>query len=120
MRGKQHIAIAYLVLVRRPHVLHNLLTLGLGHPTSLGNDLRQNSVDLTSHVCCITTNVEIGFLGKQVADLLGSLLESVLHINLLGALSRKGGDQLEFVTESLLVFLELVSKRFNTFGPGYS
>ena len=34
----------------------------------------------------------------------------MLDINLLGALSRKGSDQLELVAKSLLVFLELVSK----------
>jgi hypothetical protein len=45
-------------------------------------------------------------LSKELADLLGSLLKSMLDIDLLGALSRKGGDKLKLVAKSLLVFLE--------------
>jgi hypothetical protein len=92
-------------LVRRPHVLHNLLALGLGDSTCLSNNLSKDSVDLASHVCCITTNIEVCLLSKELADLLGSLLKSVLDINLLGSLSRKGGDELELIAKSLLVFL---------------
>lgn len=96
----------YLVLVGCPHVLDDFLTLGLGNSTSFRQDLRKDGVDLTRHMRGIATNVEISLVGQQFADLLRSLLESVLNVDLLGALSGERSDDLKLVTKSLLVILK--------------
>lgn len=76
----------YLVLVCCPHVLDNLFTLGLGHPTALGDDLCEHGVDLAGHVRGVTADIEVSLLREQIADLLGSLLETMLNVYLLGRL----------------------------------
>lgn len=97
----------YLVLICCPHILDNLLRLGLGHATALGNDLGQDIVDFAGHVGSVAADVEEGLLGEQLANLGGSLLKAVLYIDLLGGLARKGSDQLELVAKGLLVLLLL-------------
>lgn len=97
----------YLVLVCCSHILDNLLCLGLGDATALSNDLSQNSVDFTGHVGSVTADIEEGLLRKQVADLGGPLLESVLNVNLFGRFSGEGSDQFEFVAKGFLVFLHM-------------
>lgn len=75
--------VTYLVLVCCAHILHNLLTLGLGNTTALGNNLSENSIDLTSHVRGIATDIEKGLLLEELGNLLRMLLETVLNVNLL-------------------------------------
>lgn len=103
----------YLVLVCCSHILDNLLCLSLGHTTALGNDLRKDSVDFASHVGGITADVEEGLLREKLIDLGGSLLETVLDVNLFRSLSREGSNQFEFVAKSFLVFLQVVEKNIN-------
>lgn len=95
----------YLVLVRRPHVLDNLLGLGLGNASLLGNDVAQDGVNLARHVGGVTADVEIGLLLKELVDLLSSFLETVLDVDLLGTIAGEGGDELEVIAEDLLGFL---------------
>lgn len=95
----------YLVLIRRSHVLDNLLRLGLRDATLLGNNLREDGVHLAGHVCRITADVEVRLLFEHLVDLLGSLPQTVLYIHLLRPFPRECGYKLELVSESLLVFL---------------
>lgn len=97
----------YLVLVGCPHVLYNLLGLGLGDAALLGQYLCQDCVDFAGHVCGIAAHVDVCLLGQEVIDLLCHFLETMLDVNLLGALSREGGDELELVTKVLLILLRI-------------
>lgn len=72
----------------------------------LGNDLAQDGVDLARHVGSVAADVEVGLLLEKLVDLLGPFLETVLDVDLLGALAGEGGDELEVVAEDLLGFLE--------------
>ena len=98
-------SVTYLVLVRRPHVLDNLLSLGLGNAPLLRNDVTQDSVDLARHVGGVTADVEVGLLLEKLVDLLGPFLETVLDVDLLGTLAGEGGDELKVVAKDLLGFL---------------
>lgn len=88
----------YLVLVGGSHVLDNLLTLGFRNAPLFGNNLAQNCVDFSSHIGCISTDINVCFLLKEFVDFLGPFFKTVLNINLLAPFSRKCGDQFEFVT----------------------
>jgi len=68
--------------------------------------LDKPGVHFTGHVGSITAHVNVGLLEKKIIDLLRSLLESVLYVDLLRSVSRKGCDQFELVSEDLLAFLE--------------
>ena len=95
----------YLVLVCRPHVLDDLLRLRLREVALLGDDLDEGGVHLARHVGRVAADVDVRPLLEQVVDLLGALLQAVLHVDLLGALPREGRVKLEPVTEDLLVLL---------------
>lgn len=95
----------YLVLVCGPHVLDNLLSLGLGLLPVLSNNLHQHRVNLASHVRSVTADVEIRLLLEQVVDDLPLLLEQVLDIDLLRTVTGECSVHLELVTHSLLIFL---------------
>lgn len=84
----------------------HLLALRRGHTPLLGDDMTEHQVDLSGHVGRITANVEVGLLLEQVADKLGVLLQTMLDINLFGALAREGGDDFQRVTELILIGLE--------------
>ena len=95
----------HLVLVGCPHILDDLLALSFRKTALLRDDLSENSVDLASHVGSVTANVEVSLLLQKLVDLLGALLETVLDIDLLGALTRESGHELEVITENLLGLL---------------
>lgn len=86
-------------------MLDHLLTLLGGITTLLSNDVTKNQVDLPGHVGCITTDVEVGLLLEKLAHKRGVLLEAVLDVNLLGTLTRESSDDLQLVTELILVGL---------------
>lgn len=96
----------YLVLIRRPHVLDDLLALGLWDAPLLGNDLAEDGVDLARHVGGVAADVDVGLLLEQLVDVLGSLLEAVLDVDLLGSLAGEGIDHLKLVAENLLGLLQ--------------
>lgn len=72
----------------------------------LGDDVAEHQVDLPGHVGRVTADVEVGLLLEQLADKLGVFLQTVLDVDLLGALAREGGDDLQRVTKLILVGLE--------------
>jgi len=84
--------ITYLVLIRTPHTLHDLLRFRLRNASLLSHDLRKHGVHLSSHIRCITTDVEISLLHEQLVDFLGVLLETVLYVDFAGSLAGEGGD----------------------------
>lgn len=98
----------YLVLVRRPHALDDLLRLLVGDPALLRDDLDERRVDLARHVRRVSADVDVALIQEHLVDLLGPLLEAVLHVDLGGSLAGEGGDELELVAEDLLVLLEMV------------
>ena len=83
-------------------MLDHLLALLWGHATLLGNDVTQNQVDLPGHVGGVTTHVKVGLLLQQLADKRSVLLQAVLDIDLLGTLTREGGNDLQRIAELLL------------------
>lgn len=87
-------------------MLDHLLALLRGHAPLLGNDVTKHQVDLPSHVGRVTADVEVGLLLEQLADKLGVLLQAVLDVDLFGTLARERGDDLQRVTELILVGLE--------------
>lgn len=101
--------ITYLVLIRAPHRLHDFLSLLLGNATVLGDNGRQDRIDLARHVRRVAADVEVGFLLEELVDELGILLEAVLDVDLFGAVTREGGNDLEVVAEGFLVLLWCVS-----------
>lgn len=103
--------VTYLVLVRRPHPLHNLLSLCFGYATLLSQDLHEGGVYLARHVSGVATDVEIGFLRQEVVNFYGLLLETVLNIDLLWSFPGECSDKLELVAENLLIFLGWVRMR---------
>jgi len=60
---------------------------------------------LAGHVGGVATDVDVRLLEEEFVDLLGSFTKAVLYVNLLGSVSRKGGDEFELVSEDLLVLL---------------
>lgn len=87
-------------------MLDHLLALFGGEATLFSNDVAKGQVDLAGHVSGITTDVEVGLLLQQVANQLGVLLQTVLDVDLLGTLTREGGDNLEGITHLFLVGLK--------------
>jgi hypothetical protein len=98
-------ASTYLVLVRRPHRLDDLLRLGLRDPTLLRDELRENSVDLARHVGRISADIDVRLLEEKLVDLIRAGLDTVLYVDLLVSLAGEGNVQVELVAEDLLVFL---------------
>ena len=97
----------YLVLIRAPHRLHDILSLLLADPAVLSNDLRQDRIDLARHVRRIAADVEIRLLRKELVDLLRVLLQPVLDIYLFGPVAREGRDEFEVIAKSFLVLLQI-------------
>jgi hypothetical protein len=77
----------YLVLVCGPHVFDNLLSLGFWNATVLSQDAADGGIDLTSHVSGITADIDVSLLLQKIVDLFAALLEPVLDVDLLGAVS---------------------------------
>ena len=86
-------------MVRSPHTFHDLLTLLLRYAALLGHYLAEDVADLPCHVSGVTADVEVRLLLQQLVDLIRALGETVLDVDLLGSVSRKGGDDLEGVAE---------------------
>ena len=77
----------FLVLIRCPHSLDDLLALCLGDVPVLRDNLAKKCVDFASHVRCVTADVEVCLLLEQLVDLLAVLLQLVLNVDLLGTVS---------------------------------
>jgi hypothetical protein len=77
----------YLVLIRCPHILKDVLGSGVVNASLLGQDFLHNGVNFASHIRCVTTDIEIGFLLQEFVNLLGPLLQLLLYVDFLGALS---------------------------------
>ncbi|KAG9533418.1 cytochrome P450 reductase 1, partial [Aureobasidium melanogenum] len=69
------------------------------------HDHTSSCVHLTCHVRCIAADIEVSLLLQKSVDFGGALLEKVLHINLLSAFTREGGQHLEAVAHIVLVRL---------------
>lgn len=95
----------FLVLIRRPHSLDNLLTPGLFHVSVLGNQLPEQCVDLACHVGGITTDVEVRLLFKELVDFFAILLKLVLNVDLLWAVTGESCVHDKIVSECFFVFL---------------
>jgi hypothetical protein len=92
-------------LVSAPHALDNLLALLLVHAAVLGDNLAQNLIDFTRHVCRVAADVEVSFLQQELVDLSRALAQAVLHVDFLRAFARESGDDFEGVAEGGFVFL---------------
>lgn len=92
-------------------MLDHLLALLRRHAPLLGDDVAEHQANLPGHVGGIAAHVEVGLLLEQVADKLSILLQSVLDVDLLGALTREGGDDLQGVAKLVLVGLEEKSQK---------
>lgn len=57
-----HSGKTYLILVCGPHLLDNLLGLGLRDAALAGEDLGKVGIDLASHVGSVTAYIKVGFL----------------------------------------------------------
>jgi hypothetical protein len=53
----------------------------------LSQDAADGGIDLASHVRGITADIDVSLLLQELVDLLAALLEPVLDIDLLGAVS---------------------------------
>jgi hypothetical protein len=64
--------------------------------------LTKHEVNLTSHVCSVTTDVEGRLLLEKIADKLCVFAKSMLNINLLRSFTRKCGDEFQVVAKLIL------------------
>lgn len=95
-----------LVDTATPHALHYLLGLLFRHAALLLNDLRDDVVDFSRHVRCVTADVEVCFLQQQVVDELAVGLDVVLDVVLLlWVFSGEGVEDGQFVAEGGFVGL---------------
>lgn len=76
-----------MVLICGSHVLDYLFSLCFCNAPVFGQDLGQDCVDLASHVSSVTADVEVSLLLQELVDLLATLLQPVLDVNLLSLLS---------------------------------
>ncbi len=88
-----------LILIRRPHPLHNLLSLLLAHTPLLRDNRAHHIIDLTRHVRRVAADVQVRLLLEQLVDLVRALLQPVLNVDFVGAVAGEGGDELEGVAE---------------------
>ena len=58
----------FLVEIRRPHLLHHLISLFRSDPSLLPYNPSQKRVDLPCHIGCITADVEMSFLLEKFVD----------------------------------------------------
>lgn len=72
----------------------------------LGDDTAHDGIHFASHISSITAHVEVTLLLEQFVDLSRILLQPVLNVNLLWALTGKRSDELKVVAQILLVLLE--------------
>lgn len=72
-----------LIRATTPHLLDHLLRLLQIHAPLLRDGLTQDVVHLPGHMRRVATDVEVGFLGQQVIDELGILLQKMLHVDFL-------------------------------------
>lgn len=87
-------------------MLDHFLALFSRHTTLLSDDVTENQVDLPGHVGGVTAHVEVCFLLQELADKWSILLEAMLNIYLLGTFTGESSDDLQRVTELLLVGLD--------------
>lgn len=88
-----------------PHVFDKFFRLLRGDATLFSQDLAKNSVDLTSHVSGVSTDVEIGLFLQKIVDNVCILAQAMLDIDLLRAFTRKCSEELERISELFLVGL---------------
>lgn len=70
-----------------------------------GDDLTEDEADLPGHVSCISTDVEICLLFKEIADERRLFAQPVLNIHLLGRFTGEGRDNLQRIAKLFLIFL---------------
>ena len=79
-----------------------------GDTPLLSNDVAKHQVDFPSHVSSVAADVEVGLLLEQLADKVSMLSEPMLNIYFLGTFARESSDDLERVTQLVLVGLNIV------------
>lgn len=82
-----------------PHGFDNLFTLLGGQATMLSDDLAEDHVNFTRHVGRVAADIKVRLLLQEIVDKSAVLLELVLHVDLVGTLAGKCGDDLEVVTK---------------------
>lgn len=87
-------------------MLDNILSFFHRQSTLFSNDLPEDSINFASHMSGVTTDVEVRLLLQKIVDQDSILTQTMLHIDLLCALSRKGCEELERITQLLLKFLK--------------
>ena len=92
-------------------MLDHLLAPFRAETTVFGDDLTQDQVDLPGHVSCISTDVEVCLVLEEIADEGCLFAQPVLDIDLLGAFTGEGRDDLERITKFFLEVLFGVSMR---------